>query len=261
MFLRKMRWLCAAILATAATLGAPSRSMADTQILIQELDGGGNPVSGQYFTGTSASFSTANFQNIQVTTTPNTGAISSLNTSVTAALSASLDPTHSLQVVVTSDGFINPFPGQPGIIFNNVGASSGIFGGTNTITGTTQLLDVPLTVAANQTAAQATGIAIIPPTSPATDVRPGSSSTTSTTANASSLPAPFAIQQTIIVRATPNAGGAIATGSTVGGTVGSVVVTNAAPVPAPAGVVLALAALPVFGLRRMLRRKSAEVIA
>ncbi len=261
MFLRKMRWLCTAILAAAATLGAPSRSMADTQILIQELDGGGNPVSGQYFTGTSASFSTANFQNIQVTTTPNTGAISSLNTSVTAALSSSLDPTHSLQVIVTSDGFINPFPGQPAAINNNVGASSGIVGGTNSITGTTQLLNVPLTTPANQTGSLATGTAIIPPTAQATDIRPGSSSTTSTSANASNLPANFSIQQSIVVRATPNSGGAIATGSTVGGTVGSTVLTNAAPVPAPAGLLLALAAIPVFGLRRALRRKVTEATA
>jgi len=257
MFLRKMRWLCAAVVAVIAAVASPARSMADTQILIQELDGGGVPVTTQISTGTSASFATTNFQNIQVVTTPNSGAISSLNTSVTAALSSSFDATHSLQVIVTSDGFINPFPGQPAIVANNAGASSGIVGGTNAIAGTTQLMEIPLASGANQTASLASGTAIIPPSNPATDTRPTSGATNTTVAGAASLPEHFAIQQTIIVRATPDAGGSIATGSTVGGTVGSTVLTNAAPVPAPAGLVLALAAIPAFGIRRVLRRRTA----
>jgi hypothetical protein len=254
MFLRKMRWLCASVVAVLAIFAAPSRSMADTQILIQELDGGGNAVTTQIFTGTSASFATTNFQTIQVTTTPNSGSISSLNTTVTAALASGLDTTHSLQVIVTSDGFINPFPGQPATIDNNVGASSGIVGGTNIITGTTQLFDVPLTIAANQTGTLASGNVIAGPTAVATDTRPSSGSANDTTANSANLPANFAIQQTIVVRATDSTG--ILSGSTVGGTVGSTVLTNAAPVPAPAGLILALAAVPALGLRRILRRNS-----
>jgi len=237
-----MRWLCASVLAAIALFAAPSRSLAGTQILIQELDGGGNPVSGQTSTGTSASFATANFLSIQVTTTPNSAAISSLNTSVTSALAASFDPTHSLQVVVTSDGFVNPFPGQPGTIDNNAGASSGIVGGTNIITGQTTLLDAP------------GGNVLLGPTAIATDTRPSSGTTNDTTANAASLPANFAIQQVIVVRATNSTG--IQSGSTVGGTVGSTVLTNAAAVPAPAGLILALAAIPALGLRRALRRSA-----
>lgn len=259
MFLRKMRWLCAAIVALAASLATPAISKADTQVLIQELDGSGNPIGGQLqiTTGTSASFATTNFTNIQVTTNSGSGAIGSLTTNVSANLAASLDPTHTLQVIVTNDGFINPFPGEPASITNTAGASSAIVGGTNTITNATQILSVPLTDSTTQTAVVASGTVIAGPTAAASDTRPGGGSSNETTTTSSSLPANYAIQQTIVVRATPNQGGSIASGSTVGGTAGSTVLTSAAPVPAPAGLVLALAAIPALGLRRILRRKTA----
>jgi len=259
MFLRKMRWLCAALVATVATVATPALSKADTQILIQELDGGGSPVGGQLqiTTGTSASFATTNFTNIQVTTNSGSGAIGSLTTNVSANLSSTLDPSHTLQVVVTNDGYINPFPGQPAAITNTAGASSAIGGGTNTITGTTELMSVPLTNPTTQTSTVASGTVIAGPTAAAADTRPGGGSSNETTTSSSSLPDNYAIQQTITVRATPNAGGSIATGSTVGGTMGSTVFTAAAPVPAPAGLVLALTAIPALGLRRVLRRKTA----
>ncbi|MFO0804598.1 MAG: hypothetical protein U0791_15930 [Gemmataceae bacterium] len=259
MFLRKMRWLCAAIVATIATVASPAVSKADTQILIQELDGSGNPVGGQLqiTTGTSATFATTNFTNISVTTSFGSGAIGSLTSSVSAGLSGSFDPTHTLQVIVTNDGFTNPFPGEPATIANTVGASSAIVGGTNNITGTTQILAVPLTDATTQTAVVASGSVIAGPTSAASDTRPGGGSSNETGTTSASLPGNYAIQQTIIVRATPNSGGSIASGSTVGGTAGSTVLTSAAPVPAPAGLVLALAAVPALGLRRILRRKTA----
>jgi hypothetical protein len=257
MVLRKMRWLCAAIVASLATVASPAVSKADTQILIQELDGSGNPVGGQLqiTTGTSATFATTNFANISVSTTSGSGAIGSLTTSVSAGLSSTFNPEHTLKVVVTNDGFINPFPGEPAAITNTAGASSGIIGGVNIIAGTTQLLDVHLTNAANQAAILASGNVIAGPTGVAADTRPGGGGTTETHTSSTSLPSNYAIQQTIIVRATPTFG--ILTGSTVGGTVGSTVLTNAAPVPAPAGLVLALAAVPALGLRRMLRRKTA----
>jgi hypothetical protein len=259
-----MRLFSAGILTAATLLGSPAASRADTQILIQELDGLGNPISGasQIFTGTTASFTTPDFLNIQVGTTPNSGAIGSLNTTVTAALSATLNPANTLQVIVTSDGslnsngFVNPFPGQLAKIDNNVGASSGIVGGTNQITGTTQILNVPLSPAANQIGQVAGGTSIVGPSAVATATSPVSGTISDTQLTASSLPTNFAIQQTITVRATPDSGGAIATGSTVGGTVGSTVLTNAAPVPAPAGLLLALSAVPVVGIRRILRKKA-----
>jgi len=262
MFLRKMRWLCAAIVATVAAVATPARSMADSQILIQELDGGGNPVGGQIqiSTGTSANFATTNFTNIQVTANPGFGAIGSLTTNVSANLASTLDPSHSLQVIVTVDGFTNPFPGQPALVSNTAGSSTGIVGGTNTITGNSQILAVPLSPGTSQTGALASGASLAGPTanSSATyNILTGPTTSGSTTATNPALPDAYAVQQTIIVRATPDVGGEIRTGSTVGGTVGSTIVTNAAPVPAPAGLVLALTAIPALGLRRFLRRKTA----
>jgi hypothetical protein len=259
MVLRKVRCLTACILAAIATLAVPGRSLAETQILIQELDGSGNAVAGQLqiSTGTSATFSTTNFTGISVITSSGSGAIGSLTTSVSSGLASSLDSTHTLQVIVTNDGFVNPFPGQPAEISNSAGASSAIVGGTNTITGVTQLLGLPLTTTVNQTANVAGGIVVAGPTAVATDTRPGGGGANSTSANSSNLPATYAIQQVITVRATPNAGSDISSGSTVGGTVGSTVLTSAAPVPAPAALLLGLSAVPVFGLRSLLRRKSA----
>jgi hypothetical protein len=262
MFLRKMRWLCAAIVATVAAVATPARSMADSQILIQELDGGGNPIGGQIqiSTGTSANFTTTNFGSIQVTTNPGFGSIGSLTTNVSANLSSNFDPSHSLQIVVTVDGFTNPFPGQPALVSNTAGSSTGIVGGTNSISGNSQILAVPLSPSANQTGSAAGGTSLAGPTGDSTatyNLSTGPTSSGSTSATNPALPDAYAVQQTIIVRATPDAGGTIRTGSTVGGTVASTVVTNAAPVPAPAGLVLALTAIPALGLRRFLRRKTA----
>jgi hypothetical protein len=259
MVLRKMRWLAAAVVAITAMVGSPSRSRADTQILIQELNGS-TVVSSQITTGTTASFATPNFTNIQVTTNSGSGAIGSLTTNVAANLAGSFDPTHTLQVIVTSDSFTNPFPGQPANVTNTAGASTAIQGGTNTISGSTQILSLPLTNSTTQTGVVASGTVIAGPTTNSTasfNLGSGSTSGAVTTTSNPALPDTYAIQQTINVRATPDSDGSIASGSSAGGTVGSTLVTNAAPVPAPAGLVLALAAIPAFGLRRYLRRRAA----
>jgi hypothetical protein len=258
MVLRKLRWLTAGLLAAATLLAAPSRSDAGTQILIEEIDSGG-AVFGttQIVSGTSATFSTANFLNISVTATANTGAISSLTTTVSAAPAASFDTSHQLRVIVTDDGFVNPFPGQPALVENNAAASSGIGGGQNILTNQTQLLNVPLSPGTGQTASPASGTPLGDETQPAIDIRPLGLVSPTTTSNVSNMPAQFAIQQTILVRAAT--AGTIASGSTLGGSASSIVSTNApAAVPAPAGLVLALAAVPVLGLRRAFRRKSAN---
>src|SRR6185312_17389805 len=159
MVLRKVGCLTACLIAAIVTLAVPGRTLAESQILIQELDGSGNAVAGQLqiTTGTSATFSTTNFTGISVVTSSGSGAIGSLTTSVSSGLASSLDSTHTLQVIVTNDGFINPFPGQPGQISNSAGASSAIVGGTNTITGVTQLLGLPLTIPVTQTGSVASG--------------------------------------------------------------------------------------------------------
>lgn len=258
MFLRKFRWVPAALLAVVAVMAGPARSEAGTQILIQELDGSGVPVAGttQYFSGTTALYNTPNFQNIDVGATPNSGAINSLTTTVRATPAASFDATHQLRVIVTSDGFTNPFPGGSGDVENNAAASSGIGGGQNILSNTTQLLNVPLSPDTAQTGALATGAPLGAPTDAAIDTRPGGGVSPTTTSTVNNFPAEFAIQQTIVVRANPTDAGGIQTGSTLGGSASSIV-RSSAPVPAPAGIFLALAALPVLGLRHLARRRAA----
>jgi hypothetical protein len=64
------------------------------------------------------------------------------------------------------------------------------------------------------------------------------------------LPSPYAIQQEIVVTVT---GPQSLVGKTF--TVNASAQTVSNPVPAPGGLVLALAALPVLGLRRTLRKR------
>jgi len=263
MILRHSRWICTALLTALAVAAGAGRSEAGTQILIEEVDSSGNAVAGQtyIFSGSTVSgINTTNFQNINVTVNSNSGVIGSLTTNVAAnPVSTGFDSTHQIEVIVTSDSFTNPNPGQPAAITNNAGASSGLVGGTNSVSNQTLLLATPLSPDTTQTGLLASGTPLGAPTKVATSTLTDSTTpggTGGTTANLSSLPPSYAIQQTIFVSATPDSGGSIVSGSTVGGTAGTTVLTNAAPVPAPAGLVLALAAAPLFGLRRSLRRKT-----
>ncbi|MDB5308756.1 MAG: hypothetical protein JWO38_2958 [Gemmataceae bacterium] len=261
MVLRNLRWLSASVLAAVAMLSAPARSEAGTQILIEEVDNLGNPVPGsaQYFSGTSATFATTNFLNITVTATANSGAVSSLTTTVSAVPATTFDATHSLEVIVTNDSFTTPNVGGTALVQNNAAASSGIGGGQNILTNATQLFNLPLSPDTTSTSALATGTALGSATGVATDTRPGGGASQTTMSNISNLPSAFAIQQTIFVRANPTDPAGISTGSTLGGSASSIVITSPAPVPAPAGLALALAAVPVLGLRRALRRKTEAV--
>ena len=262
MLLRQYRLLSAGLLAAVALLGAPSRSAADNQILIQEVNQFGVLIPGtaQYFASNTASFATPNFLNISVTATSNSGAVGSLTTTVSAVPASSFDATRQLMVVVTNDDFANPFPNGNALVENNAAASSGIGGGQNILSNNTQLLNVPLAPPASSTTALASGTPLGAPTGAATDTRPGGGSSPTTTSNLSGMPATFAIQQTIFVRANPTDPNGIATGSTLGGSASSIVTASAAPaaVPAPAGLVLGLIALPILGLRRAIRRKPAN---
>lgn len=257
MMLRKLRWLTAGLLAAAALLASPAKSQAGIQILIQEMDSGGNAVgASQYFTGSLVpSTGTLSFQNISITVTTTSGvsaAVNSLTTTVNMKPSATFDPTHSLRVWVTDDGFLNSNVGGTATVFNNASASSGIAGGTNALTNNTQLLtlpvDVPTTNPPSDTLLGAS-------TGDATDIRPSGLPSPQTTSAIAALPGSFAMQQTITIRATPTTG--IDPQSTLGGSASSVVISNPRPpeVPAPAGIVLALIGLPLIGARRLLRKK------
>lgn len=253
MILRKLRWLAAVALA----LAAPAVSQAGIQILVQE-SGGPEMI----FNGSVTNYATTNFTGINIGSTPNSGAISSLTTTVRATPIVGFDPNASLRIVVISDDFTTP-PANvngPAVVENNAAASSGIGGGSNVLSNTTQLFALPLSPATGQTATQAGGTTLGAATATATDVRSsggGGGVSPTTTSNIMGMPSAFAIQQTITVRAEvdPNGGG-IATGSTLGGSASSLVSTSPAPVPAPPAILLALAAVPALGLRRMLAKKA-----
>lgn len=246
MILRKLRWLAALALAVAA----PNASQAGIQILVQES---GGPA--QLFSGSVSNYSTTNFLNIEIGSTPNSGAISSLTTTVRATPAANFDPSATLTIKVISDDFSIP-PANingPATVENNAAASSGIGGGQNVLSNTTQLYTTPLPVGPGYQNGTPLGSA----TATATDTRPGGGASPTTTSNISGMPSTFAIEQTIVVRANVTGPNGIETGSTLGGSASSLVVTSPAPVPAPPAVLLALAAVPALGLRRVLVKKKA----
>lgn len=260
MVLRTLRRFTACVAAVAAMALLPSVSRADTQILVEEIDASGNAIAGtrQIFGGTTnvVGLSLTNFTNVSINANPNSGAISSLTTTVNATpISSGFDPSIGLRVVVTSDGFSTPNTGGVATVTNNASASSAIGGGQNQLTSDTQLLTNPLSTAPSSTSAMATGTALGAATGVATDVRPNGGVSQQTDASVTDFPASFAIQQTITARAINVGAGGVASGSTLGGSASSTVVTTA--VPAPAGAVLALIGLPLLGLRRALRKNKA----
>lgn len=258
MVLRTLRRFAAGVAVAAAIAFAPSAARADTQILVQEVDGAGNVVAGStqiFASSTNITTSLSNFSTVTITANPNSGAISSLTSTVNATpISTGFDPSIGLRVVVTSNGFVNPNVGGTAVVTNNASASSAIGGGQNQLTSDTQLLTNPLSTMPSSGTSLATGTALGAATGVATDVRPSGNVSPQTTSAITDFPASFAIQQTITARAINVGSGGVASGSTLGGSASSLVATN--PVPAPGGLALALAGLPLLGLRRALRKKA-----
>jgi hypothetical protein len=248
-----------ALLAGLAVCFAPSLARADTQILVEEVDSHGNVIAGtaQYFaSSTNITTSLSNFASVTITANSNSGAVSSLTSTVNATpIATGFDSSIALRVIVTSDGFHTPFAGGNALVSNNASASSAISGGQNMLTNSTQLLNDPLSPSTSSTNSLATGAPLGAATGAASDVRPGGGVSPTTTSTVQNFPPDFAIQQEIDVQAINVGSGGIASGSTLGGSASSLVVS--APVPAPGGLALALVAVPLFGLRRALRNRTA----
>ena len=274
MFLSKLRYLAAGVLAVAATVGAPGQSRADTQVLVAEVqvDGsgnvvmsGGNPVLiGGYQAYTGSPLATKDFANIQVNSTRSgTGAAptASLTTTVTAnpnGTGGTLTGNYGLQVIYKDYTFLNSNSGGMGFVTNNAGVSGGLLSpGTNTASVTTQVFSTAPFPPSSAFSPFATNYGA--PTGTATATIDQNNVTTLgppvATTSAGNLPAWYGIQQTIYIISQSQAGQSDS--SSLGGTLSSTVVTAPPPsaVPAPAGIVLALAAVPVLGLRRVIRRK------
>lgn len=264
MLLSKFGRLSAGLLAAAAVLAAPSPAHAGISVLVEEVDAGGNVVPG----GSQAAFTSPNltgtfvinalptpsFTSISVTVNRSTGLASNLNTMTTTVNvrpNGVLTGEHFLRVIVTDDGFLNSNVGGVGTLTDDAGVSAGISGGTNTTQVVTQLktgtLPGPLSNLGTATAGSSSSTGGAPEVnSPAVTIP--------------EMPGPFGVEQTIFViaRADPTTEG-IAINSTLGGTLSSIIETQA--VPAPAGVALALIGLPALGLRRYLRKRQAAATA
>ena len=259
MVLRNVRRMTACLVALVACGLAPSGVRADTQILVQEVDGSGNVIAGTtqiFASSTNITTSSANFATITITANPSSGAVGSLTTTINATpISMSFNPSIGIKVTVTSDGYTTPNGGGNAVVRNNVAASAAIGGGQNMLSATTQLITNPLTTPPSSGTAGATGDLLGAATGLASDVRPDGSVSQETTSNVVDFPGSFAIQQVITARAINVGPGGIASGSTLGGSASSLVTT--APVPAPGGLALALIGLPLIGLRRALRKAGA----
>lgn len=256
MLLRKLRWAVAGVIAAVVLAAAPHRAHA-ASVSIQEVDANGNAVGAAsvatqvapgIFTASSTSFSSITLTIEQnAGSNPGIAPTASMSTTynIKTANGVNLGSMPGLAISVSQDGFLQG-GGFGGIVTNTVGASSGIgLGGgvlgVNKVGAITQLMN---------------GMAVVPgsTTGPSIAENPGTS-TGGTVASPSSLPMTYSITQLISITAKPPVGQTTATAnsSTFSGVISSTVDPN--PVPAPAGLVLALVALPALGLRRALRKK------
>ncbi len=280
MLLRHVRWTAARLAAVVAVCFAPSSAHADTQILVEEFATAPFPpfavvYSSQVFPSSTNVTTFApplvNFSNVTITVNTGYGAVSSLTTTVNATPIPSSFPPPSfpptvggpglpqLRIIVTSDGFSTPNGGGSAGIQNNVAASSAISGGQNMLTSSTQLLNTPLFPGfETNSMSLAAGTILGLPTPPATDTRPSQLISPVTFSSIpTGFPNTFAIQQVSNVQVTNVDPSGIQSGSTVGGSASSLVITSPAPVPAPGGLALALIAVPVLTLRRKLGKRVA----
>jgi hypothetical protein len=256
--LHSYRWLAVGVLAVLAAAAFPARSQAGITILVEEIDASGKVLSGplnsQTFTSSSVSgVATTNFGQIGISAASNS-AINTPSSSIstgfsflnTTSISAGDLSGLGLRITVT-DTFSRPPGGEPASINSSIGAANGSagFSGSLEVTNQTDVLGPGGT--------SLTPSGSTPPV--ASTVSPSGVSSGPQFLNVSALPQDFQIQQTITIRLT-------STGTTVpsSGFSGAVASGTAppenTPVPAPGGLVLALAALPALGLRRVLRKKA-----
>lgn len=260
--MRQFHRIAAGLTAAAVLLAAPSAAQAGISVLVQEVDAGGNTLgSAQTFTSpnltgtfTTNAMPTPNFGSISITVNRSTGLASDLNTLTTTVNlrpNSILTGDHFLQVIVTDDGFLNSNPGGVGTLTDDAGTSAGIRNGSNTANVVTQLKKGTLPGPLTNMGAATTG---------SSNTTPGNLKVNSPAVTIPSLSGGFGVEQSILIvaRADPTTEG-IPINATLGGTLSSVIAS--APVPAPAGVALALVGLPLLGLRRVLRKKAAPPAA
>ncbi|AMV23477.1 hypothetical protein VT84_03645 [Gemmata sp. SH-PL17] len=274
MLQRQLRWIVAGCAAAAVIGFAPARSSAEVQILVEELNASSTVVGSSAYTVGSPTGATTFFQNFsyssptgQFTLSGTTGTNSqlgtlnaSLSTSFTAGFTSNFDPTqgHTLRITVTDDKYTSN--GAPAVLQNSAGVALGFAGGSIQVDSFSRIYDPTASgsVAASNTGTLADGTTLGGPTGVATDSLPSDPTNARiTSANVSGLNTPYAIQQVILISVSQNQNGSIDPNSTFTGSAGARVDPTTRAVPAPGGLVLGLVALPLFGLRRTLRKRAA----
>lgn len=249
MLLRKFRRLAAALAVVAAVAASPATSRADVQILVEELNNGavvGSTSATLGGSGTTTYNGTA-FTNVLVTVSTNSATpsqVASLTPSFSGQLTSQFNPAVStLRVTVSDNGFTAN--GPTGTFRVQTSGSNGFAEGTQAVASTTRIFNTGSsgTVAGPVNLSTPNGTLV----------------TNGDGLAVSGLPNPYGIQQTITVSYT----GPVTANATFGATGGASMTSDAPPppppsaVPAPGGLVLALVALPLVGLRRTLRKRAA----
>lgn len=276
---RFIRRLTASLAVAAAFCLAPGMARADVQILVEEYAPGANigvdsPLASQYTNYTTSqvlasggllSYNFTNGVQFGVTGSLTTNSFtsstsSSLTPSFSGLFKAGFDPNDSsvtsfntLRITVTDDHFTGGDPAN--VLTNRAGTSNGFANNAGTLNVNTQsvLLNNPLTTPTSSTTNVAAGTQIGPATLVANaSLPPNLGNNPETSVAVSSLPASYAIQQTITVEITRT--GTFSPGATFGGSGGASI--DPQMVPAPGGLVLAMIALPLLGLRRTLRKRT-----
>lgn len=246
-------------LAAVATLFSPARSEAGIQVLVEELNASGTIVgTPQFFTGTpsgSIVFSQSfTYSGTQLSIVSG-GALTNSHLGILpASLSSNFgvavlvdNPTNSLRITVTDDGYSVTSPGG-GVLRNSASVSIATDAAAQ-VDSFSRMLAVPLLPPASSGTQLADGATIGGPTDVATDVRPDTLGPSPiTTANVSNIPNQFALQQTILVSIP--VGFSTPAGTSFNGTAG----VTATAVPAPPALALALIGLPLIGARRAFRK-------
>ncbi len=263
MFLRQLRWLVAGLAVVAAVCAFPTQSKADVQILVEELNTGGTVVASQFTSGAPNLFGNVDYTfqgshfalsgSVATTSGVASSPIASLTPSFSGITTSAFNGTNTLRITVTDNAYTQNV--LSGTLTNSAGASNGLTAGSVQVDTLSRIYAGPGSPSTNQTLLLADGPTLFGPTDMASTSAPSNPTLDNQTELAiGSLPSPFAIQQVLIVTFNDAPTGQQATFGGSGGA--SVLPLTTAVVPAPGGLVLALIALPLIGLRRTLRKRA-----
>jgi hypothetical protein len=240
MTISRLRWLAVMVVVAIAAIATPARSVAETVIIVTE----GTTQKTFTLATLPSSFNLDNFTNIKITVNPSTvGAGHTLSTTLNALPSSGFNPAVGLEVKVVSD-FVNPFSDGSGEFAGNVSNTSAFAATTNTGTARLFYSDAIGTVSFNLPAVSVSTPQTSPPQSGGFAPR-----------TVAGVPSAFSIEQVINFQV----GALVDPSASFTAGISNEILFAPPPsaVPAPPAAVLALTALPLLGLRRWMRNKTA----